>query len=75
MVVNFQDRVVQYPLRVKLNQVIGQADTYDLEKIPGTITNAGTPLNAANLNSIGQEIVSLSDDFTNQIRKQRMGAM
>lgn len=46
----FVDRVVEYPNRVVLTPVAGETDTYDLTFSEGTITEAGTPLNAANLN-------------------------
>jgi hypothetical protein len=44
-----RDRIVQFPNRYKLTPVAGQADTYDLEAVPGIVTEAGTDLNKANL--------------------------
>lgn len=52
----FVDRVVQYPGRVKLTPVSGQTNVYDMTRNEGTVTTAGTPLNAANLNSNMQTI-------------------
>lgn len=43
-----QDRVSQYPGRVKLVPVEGQENVYDMERADGA-TVAGTPLNKANL--------------------------
>lgn len=43
-----QDRVSQYPGRVKLTPVPGQENVYDMEWADGA-TVAGTPLNKANL--------------------------
>ena len=43
-----QDRVSQYPGRVKLTPVSGQENVYDMEWADGA-TVAGTPLNKANL--------------------------
>ena len=40
-----KDRIIQYPHRYKLTPVSGEADTYDLEEVTGTITEVGTPLN------------------------------
>lgn len=38
------DRVVQYPGRVKLVPVAGASDTYDLRPVPGTVSAEGTNL-------------------------------
>jgi len=43
------DRVVQYPARYQLVLVAGTTDTYDLVAVPGTVAEAGTDLNVANL--------------------------
>lgn len=51
---NIKDRNVQYPKRYKLTPVAGQADTYDLDKVPGTVTEEGTPINKGFLDSIDQ---------------------
>ena len=42
-----KDRLVEFPNRYKLIPVSGQADTYDLQPVPGTITEEGTFLNKA----------------------------
>lgn len=55
---NFIDRVVEFPTRVKLTAVIGEEDTYDVETVPGTVTEEGTPLTAENLNQITTDIQS-----------------
>ena len=44
-----KDRIVQWPHRYQLVPVSGQADTYDIVAKPGTVTEAGTPINKANL--------------------------
>ena len=44
-----RDRTVQYPNRIKLVPVADQENTYDVQAVPGTITDEGTPLNKANL--------------------------
>lgn len=44
-----KDRVVQHPHRYQLVPVSGQSDTYDIIAKPGTITEAGTPINKATL--------------------------
>lgn len=44
-----KDRVIQYPRRYKLIPVAGTTDTYDLEAVPGTVTEAGTAVNRAYL--------------------------
>ncbi|WP_312093495.1 phage tail protein [Aminipila sp.] len=41
-----EDRNVQYPMRYR-DKITGQI--FDFEEMPGTVTNAGTPLNKANL--------------------------
>lgn len=44
-----KDRDVQYANRYKLSPVSGTSDTYDFEAVPGTVTEAGTDINKANL--------------------------
>lgn len=44
-----EDRLVQYPNRVRLVQVDGQPGVYDIEAVPGAVTANGTPLNKATL--------------------------
>lgn len=50
----FEDRVVQYPNRVKLSPVAGQANTYEVERSEGIILNPGTPLTAENIMKLQQ---------------------
>lgn len=45
------DRIVEYPGRITLTAVSGEADTYDVTRAEGTVTQEGTPINAANLNA------------------------
>jgi hypothetical protein len=49
------DRQVQYPGRYLLTLVSGS--TYDLTAVPGTITQGGTPVNAALLQPIEDNLV------------------
>lgn len=44
-----EDRIVQYPNRIKLVPVEGTTDTYDIVEVPGEVTAEGTPLNKATL--------------------------
>jgi hypothetical protein len=52
----FVDRVVQYPRRAVITHTDGgnikSGDVITLTPDPGTITQAGTPVNATNLNAI-----------------------
>ena len=45
----FVDRIVEHPGRIRLTMV--DDDVYDVTREEGTVTEAGTPLNAANLNA------------------------
>lgn len=45
------DRIVEYPGRITLTAVSGEADTYDVTRAEGTVTQEGTPINAENLNA------------------------
>ena len=47
----FVDRVVPYPGRIRLTEVSGQTDVYDMTREEGTAVREGTLLNAANLNT------------------------
>lgn len=49
MAIRFQDRIVQYPNRVKLTPVAGQVNTYDVSRVEGNVTAEGTALNRENL--------------------------
>ena len=47
----FEDRVVEFPGRIKLTNVAnGTSATYDVERVEGSVIAAGTLLNATNLN-------------------------
>ena len=50
--VPWKDRVTSTPHRYKLTEV--SADTYDLEAVPGSISEAGTPVNAEHLDRLIQ---------------------
>lgn len=52
----FTDRVVQYPGRVVMNPVSGEANTYDMSRAEGTVTEEGTPFNAEAFNGIANMI-------------------
>lgn len=52
----FTDRVVQYPGRVVLTPVSGQANTYDMSRAEGTVAEEGTPFNAEAFNEIANKI-------------------
>lgn len=58
----FTDRVVQYPGRVTMVPVQGEANTYDMSRAEGTVTTEGTPFNAAIFNSIADDIIQEADD-------------
>lgn len=44
-----EDRIVQFPNRIKLVPVDGQPNIYDIEEVPGEVTSEGTPLSKATL--------------------------
>lgn len=46
-----QDRIVEHPNRVLLTPVAGEENVYDMTRAEGQVTQAGTPLNKANLES------------------------
>lgn len=52
----FTDRVAQYPGRVVMNPVSGEANTYDMSRAEGTVTEEGTPFNAETFNGIANMI-------------------
>lgn len=52
----FKDRIVQNPGRVVLTPVPGETNTYDMERAEGTVTEAGTPFNAATFNGIANAV-------------------
>ena len=58
----FTDRVVQYPGRVTMVPVQGEANTYDMSRAEGDVTNPGTPFNAETFNDIADDIIQDADD-------------
>lgn len=60
----FVDRVVEHPGRVRLAAVAGETDVFDMTREEGTVTEPGTPLNAANINA---EIANVVDDHLSAI--------
>ena len=58
----FTDRVVEYPGRVIMTPVQGEANTYDMSRAEGTVTTEGTPFNAQSFNQIADDIIETADD-------------
>lgn len=58
----FVDRVVQYPGRVIMTPVSGEANTYDMSRAEGTVTTEGTRFNSDTFNGIADEIIQTADD-------------
>lgn len=58
----FTDRVVQHPGRVVMTPVQGEANTYDMSRAEGNVTDEGTPFNAATFNQIADDIIQEADD-------------
>ncbi len=52
-----KDRVVEHPHRYKLTKVAGSEDVYDLEQVPGTVTDMGTSVNRQLFNSIDSALL------------------
>lgn len=52
-----KDRVVQHPHRYKLTKVAGTDDVYDLERVPGTVSEEGTAVNRQLFNSIDSALL------------------
>ena len=59
------DRAVEHAKRFELTNISG--DTYDWSEVPGTITAAGTELNAALFNPIISEVNKLSEFATDSV--------
>lgn len=77
---NWVDRIVQHPRRFTKSGETGTQVT--LVADPGTITNAGTPVNATNLNKIEQGIAdthagvdALTASVNDMARTISMGGM
>lgn len=56
----FTDRVAQHPGRVRLTPVSGQTNVYDVSRSEGTVTEPGTPFNAATFNEIATDLYEIS---------------
>ncbi len=73
--VPWKDRVTSTPHRYKLTEV--SADTYDLEAVPGSISEAGIPVNAENLNKLiqrdGDDIKDTVVAFTEASSRANIG--
>lgn len=52
-----KDRVVQHPHRYKITKVAGTDDVYDLERVPGTVSEEGTAVNRQLFNSIDSALL------------------
>lgn len=60
-----KDRVVEFPNRYRMLPVEGESNVFDLEAVPGTITQEGTFLNANNLlNATTEQAMGLPEDST-----------
>lgn len=66
----FTDRVVEHPGRYLLTPT-GTQDEYDLSRAEGTVTEPGTPLNAANLNPLVNEINDINDKLDGLVIVER----
>ena len=61
----FTDRLVEHPGRYTLTETDGTTvGTYDLNRAEGAVTEEGTPLNAANLNTLVNGINDLDEKTT-----------
>lgn len=59
----FNDNIVQYPNRYSITDL--GSGLYELALSPGTVTQDGTPLSAANLNAVADEVIfKLKDTST-----------
>lgn len=60
-----KDRVVEFPNRYRMLPVDGESNVFDLEAVPGTITQEGTFLNANNLlKATTEQAMGLPEDST-----------
>lgn len=66
----FSNRVSQYPGRIKLTKVRdeGSGTVYDCEMAEGTVSNAGTPLNAETLNALEDELKASMKLYRHRVR-------
>ena len=65
----WKDRIKQYPHRYTLTHVSGS--TYDFAEVPGEVTEAGTPVNAENLNAFGKEIIKVIKELSININARK----
>lgn len=69
----FTDRIVEHPGRVVMTPVSGETNTYDMTRAEGTVTEEGTPLNAANLNAeISAMIAAAVEPVANSVQSGRI---
>lgn len=69
----FTDRIVEHPGRVVMTPVSGETNTYDMTRAEGTVTEEGTPLNAANLNAeISAMIAAAVEPIANSVQSGRI---
>ena len=57
--VNFKDRLTEFPLRRLL--VKNSDGTTDIQRSQGEVFEAGTPINARNLNNMDEQIEALTN--------------
>lgn len=61
MAIDWKDRVVQYPNRYQLKDTTtgNVVATYDIVPYPGTVTETGTYITAANMKALQEDIVKV----------------
>lgn len=72
--IEFKDRVVQFPNRVKLTPVSGQPNVYDVSRQEGNITQEGTSLNSDTFKSLLLHIQNQDDKRVLKITPPQAGA-
>ena len=61
------DRNVEHPARRKLTAVSGEADTYDVVRAEGTITDVGDAFNAETMNDLENRIADSVDPIISKM--------
>ncbi len=61
------DRNVEHPARRKLTAVSGEANTYDVVRAEGTITEVGDAFNAETMNDLEDRIANVVDPIANKM--------
>ena len=61
------DRNVEHPARRKLTAVSGEADTYDVVRAEGTITDVGDAFNAETMNDLENRIADSVDSIISKL--------